>query len=29
MENPSYRAGKSTPMNADSDGQIKISFNEA
>jgi hypothetical protein len=29
MENPSYRSGKSTRMDADSDGQIKISFNEA
>ncbi|CAF1513327.1 unnamed protein product [Adineta steineri] len=29
MDNPLYRAGKTTSMNADSGGQVKINFNEA
>ncbi|CAF0822790.1 unnamed protein product [Adineta steineri] len=29
MDNPIYRAGKTTSMNADSGGQLKINFNEA
>ncbi|CAF0964524.1 unnamed protein product [Adineta steineri] len=29
MDNPLYQAGKTTSMNADSGGQVKINFNEA